>query len=69
MSDNLEKLRELTVIQRSNGNYDFDPYMHGMANGMELALALMEGREPDYLSAPERWLVDLPEPKIEEEKI
>lgn len=58
----LGKLRELTTIQRASGNWNCDAYMHGMANGMELALAMMEDREPNYLEAPAQWLSDLPKP-------
>lgn len=52
---NLDKLRNLTKTQSSPGNGDYDPYMHGMANGMILALAIMEDKEPQFLNAPEVW--------------
>lgn len=35
------KLRELTAVQNETGNWDFSPYMHGMANALELALAVI----------------------------
>lgn len=56
----LEKLKELTATQCSPGNWDFDPYMHGMANGMILAVAILEDAEPEYLEAPETWGQDVP---------
>lgn len=58
MSKKLKALKELTKIQCSNGNWNYDPYMHGMANGMILAVAIIENKNPDYLSAPKKWLID-----------
>lgn len=51
----LQQLREVVATQGVNGNWDYDPYMHGMFNGMEFALALMEGRGAEYREAPKRW--------------
>ncbi len=60
MGINLEKaiadIRNVKSIQCSNGNWNYDPYMHGMANGLILALSFLEGVEPEYLDAPEKWL-------------
>lgn len=52
----LKDLREMVGIQGDNGNWNYDPYMHGMYNGMEFALSLMEDREPEFREAPKRWL-------------
>lgn len=54
----LSDLKEVTKIQCSSGNWNYDPYMFGMANGMILVVALMEGRKPEFLSAPKKWLKD-----------
>jgi len=54
----LANLREIVRIQRHDGNWNYDSYMHGMANGMILSLAIMEGKSPDYINAPARWLKD-----------
>lgn len=56
----IETLRNLARIQRQPGNWNCNPYMHGMANGLELAMATIESREPQYLNTPEVWLDDLP---------
>ena len=32
-----------------------DGYMHGMYNGMEFILSIIEEREPVFLDAPEKW--------------
>jgi len=54
----LQDLKDITDIQCSNGNWNYDPYMHGMANGMVLSLSTMLGKdpEPDFKKAPEKWL-------------
>ncbi len=57
-SDLLEKLKEMTAAQCSDGNWDYDPYMHGMANGMLFAVSCMENKTPEYLTAPDVWLRD-----------
>lgn len=53
---NIEELRQLVKIQCQDGNWNYDPYMHGMANGMLLMLATAEGEEPKFLDAPEKWI-------------
>ena len=58
LEERLEKLKEMTGVQCSNGNWNYDPYMHGMANGMIFCLSLMEDKDPEFLEAPEVWLHD-----------
>lgn len=41
---------ELLAIQGEDGNWDYNDYMLGMYNGMELIVSVMEGREPVYRS-------------------
>lgn len=67
MKTPIEQLQELVEIQGSNGNYNYDRYMHGMYNGMELALAIMENREPVYKDAPEQWLSEKETSRIQTE--
>jgi hypothetical protein len=62
--DMIERMNEMVEIQGRDGNWNCDPYMHGMYNGMEYMLALMEGREPLYRSRPDVWLCDLPKDKV-----
>ena len=59
MKSKIEILKELTDIQCRDGNWNYDPYMHGMANGMILALSILEDTEPQYLKAPEIWEKDI----------
>lgn len=56
--EGIEALREQVKTQCSNGNWNYDPYMHGMANGLICALATIEGKEPEYLKPPKKWLCD-----------
>lgn len=58
--DSLKTLREMLGVQCSDGNWNYDPYMHGMANGMIFALSLFDNKPPEYLEAPELWLCDIP---------
>lgn len=54
----LESMRDLMKVQGADGNWNYDPYMHGMYNGMELMFAMAEGREPVFKDAPTEWMKD-----------
>lgn len=55
--DRIKTMEDLTDIQTQYGNWNYDPYMHGMANGMILCLAIMRGEElVEYKDAPTEWL-------------
>ena len=54
----IDKLRDLLRTQGQPGNWNFDSYMHGMYNGMEFALSVLEEREPIYRDAPKEWMSD-----------
>ena len=62
MDDSIKALsvetRKIVDAQTSPGNWNYDSYMHGMANGMLLMQAMIDGVQPDYLEAPEEWLCD-----------
>lgn len=45
-------LSNLRDIQGQNGNWNYDAYMRGLYNGLELAAATMYGRDPIYRDAP-----------------
>lgn len=53
----LEDFEKLLDIQCSDGNWDADPYMHGMANGMILfhSMARNPTGDPDFKTAPLYW--------------
>ncbi len=53
-SDNkLKAMRETLEIHGYDGNWNHDEYMFGMYNGMELMMAIAEGREPKYKDKPD----------------
>ncbi len=54
------RIREIADIQCRHGNWDYDPYMHGLANGLLLAISIVSGEEPHFLDAPAEWLADKP---------
>jgi hypothetical protein len=47
----LVKMRELLKIQGAKGNWDYDNYMLGMYNGMEVMMCTAEDREPKFRTA------------------
>ena len=60
----VESVRQMRDVQGMDGNWNCDPYMHGLFNGLEFSLSLLEVREPQFRDAPEKWLCDLPKPRI-----
>lgn len=54
----VESLENMVAIQCSDGNWDYNEYMYGMANGMVLALATLKGEDPIYFDRPKEWLED-----------
>lgn len=59
MEDKLKKLNEMLEVQGRSGTWNYEPYMHGMYNGMEFALSIMEDRDPSFREAPKKWLKDI----------
>ena len=57
--DKIMVLKDLTNLQCSSGNWDYDRYMHGMANGMILALSILTDKEPIFLERPDEWLSNI----------
>ena len=57
-SIDVSDLQDLIDIQGQNGNWNYDPYMHGLYNGLICARDVLRGVEPEYKEAPEEWLVD-----------
>lgn len=45
----MHDLKAVTDAAKSRGNADANDYLHGMANGLILALAIVEGKEPEYV--------------------
>lgn len=60
METKIEVAKEVQRIQGENGNWNFDEYMLGLYNGMEMILSVLEDREPEFRSPPKAWIVDVP---------
>jgi len=58
LKKSVESLKDLKNVQCSDGNWNHDPYMHGMANGLILASSLFEAGEIEYLDRPDTWIKD-----------
>ena len=48
IKNNLEKVNDILKVQGNDGNWNQDNYMCGYFNGIELAVAIMENREPKF---------------------
>lgn len=48
------KIKEMKNIQGTDGNWNYNEYMRGMYNGLELALATLENRDPIYKEPMEK---------------
>ena len=57
--ERIESVRHMRDVQGYDGNWNYDPYMQGLYNGLEFALSLLEVREPQFKDAPEIWLGDI----------
>jgi hypothetical protein len=57
--ERIESVRHVRDVQGYDGNWNYDPYMQGLYNGLEFALSLIEVREPQFKDAPETWLGDI----------
>ena len=44
----MKQLNEMLIIQGQTGNWDTSSYNCGLYNGLELAQAILENREPIY---------------------
>lgn len=57
----LEKLHEALAVQGKLGNWNYDSYQRGLYNGLELALSVLEVRNPNFKEEPEDgYLCDVP---------
>jgi chaperonin GroES len=54
---NLKALREIKAIQVGDGNWNYDEYMMGLANGLIMAVHVMEGAvgAPEFKIRPKKW--------------
>ena len=59
--NSINSARDLVDIQCSDGNWDYDPYMQGMANGMIIIMSCFTKGEPAFKNVPEIWGVNQPD--------
>lgn len=52
----ITELRKVRDVQGQHGNWNCNAYMQGLYNGLELAMACLEDRNPVYKDAPAEWL-------------
>jgi len=57
-TNTLKHLTEITKFHCSNGVWNFDKYMHGLTNGLLLAEAIIKEKNPEFLLAPEQFLIE-----------
>lgn len=57
--ERIESVRHMRDVQGYDGNWNYDPYMQGLYNGLEFALSLLEVRQPEFKDAPATWLGDI----------
>ena len=53
--ENVKAANRMLSIQGNDGTWNYDPYLHGMYNGMEFIISLIEERTPNYREAPKSW--------------
>lgn len=51
-----KEVRELLHTQGVDGTWNYSSYQHGMYNGLEVALALLEQREAQFRNPPMQWI-------------
>ena len=59
-------LRNVAEAQGQKGCWDYDQYMLGLFNGLELALAIFEKREPQYRELPSHPVKELTDEEIKD---
>lgn len=52
----VKSIKNIRDVQGMSGTWDYDSYMHGMYNGLELALSILEGRQPGFKNVPKKWM-------------
>lgn len=55
LTDVSRLLGELIEVQTRPGNYDFSPYMLGLANGLLMTQGLLYHRAPELMTSPAVW--------------
>lgn len=48
--------KQMLAAQGCEGEWNHSDYMHGLYNGMEFIIAIMENREPEFRDAPKEYI-------------
>ena len=54
----LQAMDDVIKIQCSDGNWNCDSYMHGMANGMIMMRSMFSSKSPEFLDKPEKGYME-----------
>jgi len=57
LEHNLNKLKNLIDIQCTDGTWNYDDYMLGLANGLICAYTTMSDKEPEFKSKPKKGFI------------
>lgn len=52
-------LENLIRLVKQDGNWNYDEYQLGLANGLILARSVVTNDEPEFLHPPKVWLKDI----------
>lgn len=63
-----ERLKGIIKIQCQDGNWNYDPYNQGLANGLIMALSVLEEKEPGFLNPPKEWKRDTNQETLSEQE-
>lgn len=58
LEDKINKLQDLIDVQATPGNWDYDPYMNGLLNGMLIAQSVLKDVEPNFPDSPKEWEIN-----------
>ena len=51
----LEGIEAVIKVQKYDGNWNYDPYMHGLLNGMLFIQSMVESKPYEPYKAPKKW--------------
>jgi hypothetical protein len=51
----IDTSEHLIKIHSKDGNWNYDPYMHGLLNGMKLIHSVYTDKEYEPYDAPKQW--------------
>lgn len=52
------RIDNIMKTQKTDGNWNYDAYMHGMLNGMIIVESIVKDIDPKFRNAPDKWIAD-----------